>query len=394
MTLKHAQMIAGETGYLRTHLDLGVDTQGGPPLFHLLSGISVLAVALCAGEGAYSLYLDPIQPLSPNLYLLVLGPTGVGKTRAARLGQRVLKLALPTTILPSDFSREGLFETLASQPWGVINADEFKGLAKRAGREYNGGLVEFLTEAYDSPPVMKRRTKTGGEVSIESPRFTLTAASTPEWFADVVSDGDFEGGWLARFLIAGSEQLPPFQRPSVNNVNPIIESMSEHVQAVGNLNGCADFSAVDDMAWPAMEGNYGDLAKVEPELRGFQARINAHLIKLAMIFHVSEHATELNIGAADWGRAIMLMEHLRQSVSDTCVGMATDRTSKALERIRVIIGRNGGIDRRKALQLSKMKAPDFRVYLNTLVETDEIKWELIPNERGRDTVWLKAAGPE
>ena len=127
MTLSQVRQLAGEKGYLRSMLELGLDTAGGPPLYHLASALSALSVALCYGEAGYSHFLDPLQPLYPHLNMIFLGPTGAGKTRAQRVGQRILASALPDALLPNDFSREGLYDTLAQRPYGLLFVDEFKG---------------------------------------------------------------------------------------------------------------------------------------------------------------------------------------------------------------------------------------------------------------------------
>lgn len=142
MTVAQAKQLAGETGYLRSHLDLALDTCGGPPIFHLASGLAVLSVALCQGEPAYSNFLDRLQPLYANQYRIALGPTGAGKTRADRVGQRIVRDALPDAVLPGDFSREGLYDHLSLSPAGYLSVDEFKGLQDRLGRDYNAGARE------------------------------------------------------------------------------------------------------------------------------------------------------------------------------------------------------------------------------------------------------------
>ena len=112
LNLEQVWQLAGE-GYLRSHIGLGLDTAGGPPVYHLGAALTLLSVALCHEDSVYSSFLDPMLPLYPHLYRISLGPTGIGKTRAERLAQRVLANALPGAFLPGDFSREGLYDKLA-----------------------------------------------------------------------------------------------------------------------------------------------------------------------------------------------------------------------------------------------------------------------------------------
>jgi hypothetical protein len=326
-----------------------------------------------------------LQPLYCHIYRLTLGPTGSGKTRAERVGQKVLAQALPNSFLPGDFSREALYETLSEQPYGYLGVDEFKGLQDRLNRDYNSGAREFLTEAYDSPPLIKRKTKTGGDVEIRTPRISLTAGSTQEWFQEAIRAGDFEGGWLSRYLYFYSDSIVPLVRSRPQCIQAVFESLVEHVEKVSKLSGPANFKAVDEQAWNFMERTHMNIAKAEPALRGFWARINVHTVKLAIMFHVSDCPDDLDIQIGDWNRAVVLMDNMTETVKSLVGSVAFSRTGKALERLRKITNNPDGTDRRTALQRSHMKAQEFDPLLGTLIQTGERHMHEKKNVRGPST---------
>lgn len=388
LTSAQIKELTGNTGYLSAHMTLGQDSAGGPDIFHLATGLSVLSTALSGHNPVYSKFLDPLQSLYCHTYRLTLGPTGSGKTRAERVGQSVLAKADSDLFLPGDFSREALYDTLSERPYGYLGVDEFKGLQNRLNRDYNAGAREFLTEAYDSPPLIKRKTKADGDVEIRSPRITLTAGSTPEWFESAIRDGDFEGGWLSRFLFFHSDIIVPLARSRSQRIQAVFDSLVEHIEKVGNLSGPANFDAVDEQAWSYMERTHLNIANAEPALRGFWARINVHTVKLAIMFHVSDYPDDLDIQIGDWTRAVLLMDKMAETVKTLVNSVAFSRSGKDLERLRKITSNPDGTDRRTALQRSHMKASEFETYLGTLIQTGERHIYASKNEHGPSTKFI------
>ena len=392
LNLAQVQQLAGDSGYLRTHLDLGLDSSGGPPIYHLASALSVLSVALCDGDPAYSRILDPMQELYPHIYRVSIGPTGAGKTRAERVGQRVIRDALPDAMLPNDFSREGFYDCLSLRPAGLLAVDEFKGLQERLGRDYNAGAREFLTEAFDSPPLIRRRTK-AGEVEIRSPRINLTTGTTREWFEAAVKSGDFEGGWLSRFCYISANEIAPLHRPVIHDWKAIWDSMVIHIKTVAKLSGPASFQGLEAEAWPYMENTHHQLGQVEPSVRGFWARINVHVVKLAMLFHASDCPQDLEIRSADWAKAVCLMDHMASTVKHLTAEVAFDRTGKELNKLRrLIVGHPAGVDRRTLLRYSHMQAKDFENHLGTLEQIGDAHRHSFSNTQGPATVLVFAGG--
>lgn len=388
-TLDQVRGLAGEKGYLRSHLELGLKTSGGCPIYHLGAGLSVMATALSARDPGYSKFLNPLQPLYPHHYRIFIGPTGIGKTREDRLAQKVIFHAMPECVIPNDFSREALYDQLAEQPFAYLGIDEFKGLEARLRRDYNSGSIEFLTEAFDSPPLIRRRTKSSGVVECRTPRITLTAGSTREWFESVTREGDFEGGWLSRFLFICAETMPPLQRPKVLDTHDAIEELAQHAQVVARLSGPADFSAVEGEAWPYLERVHSQISQVDSQLRGFWSRIGIHACKLAMLFHVSEAPADLEIQPGDWSRAVLLMDIVSTDVRQLVAQISFTPSGKGLNKLRRLIPRDGtGIDKRRLLQQSHMKADEFNGYLKTLVQTGEVHDHKLPNYHGPPTTMV------
>lgn len=384
--------LVGERGYLRSHLDLGRDTAGGPDIYHLASGLTVMAVALSAGEPVDARFLDPLQRLYPHLYIVVLGLTGTGKTRAQRIGQGILAEAVPDAFLPNDFTREAIIDVLAKQPWGLITMDEFKSMAAKFGRDYNVGLTEFFTEAFDSPPLIKRRTKAGGEIEIRRPRVTLTTGTTLVWFEQVVKAEDFEGGFLARFLYFPAAGHAPLHRPQRHDFSAIRESMVEHVRAVAKLQGQADFSAVEEFAWPWLERRHAELPDVDSRVRGFWSRLGTSAVKLAMLLHVSDTTEDLRITPEDWTRATIMMDQMAENVRDLVTEEITyTRTGKELNRLRKLLHESDGIDRRKLLRYSHLDARTFASMMATLHQTGEMHQHERRNRSGSPTTMIYEA---
>jgi hypothetical protein len=224
------------------------------------------------------------------------------------------------------------------------------------------------------------------EVQIKYPRITIITGSTKIWFEESLKSGDIEGGYLARFIFPSASEPGDFHRPKVMNTEPIVESLADYLKGVSALSGDADFRAVEEQAWPYFERHHREVVSVPHELQGFWSRINVNTVKLAMLFCASRDV-DLTIQADDWGRSIILMDYLKDTIRHLVATVATDYTGKQLNKIRRVVSIEG-VDRRNALRLSGMKAKDFDSCMITLVQTGELHQHPLKNKRGPSTQML------
>jgi len=164
---------------------------------------AVIGVIGCALSKRVKTYLNG-RVLTTNLFILLLGPTGSGKTTAADYAANALARA-DYALLARDMlvSNESFIQFLkiAEEKTGtriLFVVNEFASLLSNIGREYASALGNMLINAYDgnSLRLFLRR----GDTYIESPCASMIACSTAEKVLARVKEGIVSGGLLPRYI--------------------------------------------------------------------------------------------------------------------------------------------------------------------------------------------------
>lgn len=147
--------------------------------------------------------------LSTNLYLLLVGPTSVGKSYSRRLGQQLLDIVLPAANLPERMSGEQAIHALAarSQQSSLWPADEFGVMLGQIVRKdsYMNAMEDLLLSLYDSGNYTYATLK--GTTAIRNAHLNIVGGATPESMA-LAGAGAVLSGLLPRFGIVFPESFP------------------------------------------------------------------------------------------------------------------------------------------------------------------------------------------
>jgi len=111
-------------------------------------------------------------------------------------------------IFPNSITGEALFETLAYNPAGLFVYSEIASFMTKLNKAYNGDLKADLVDMYDVDYNQKKKTKTTGTIIVKKPCFSISCATTKEWFLqELKQDNDSKSGFLQRFLICNSTDI-------------------------------------------------------------------------------------------------------------------------------------------------------------------------------------------
>jgi len=380
---EHVKLICS-SGWLRSYVDWASAYTDAPLVFHMATGLSLLATAMG------NRYNTPAwgRPLYPNLWIVIVSPTGFfRKTTCIRLGMRVLKREMADAILPAEWSRERLVALLAEKPAGLFEWDEFSFALSIMDRDYNSGTRQMLTKLFDSADDHERVTGKGVSGNILNPAPNILGGSTIEWIRSRVKEGDLRGGFLSRFIF-----IPGIQKESEKDfslaIRPDIEAelsawlakLSRHKDII------VDFSSVKTEIRDWVRKHEKGAESMSPDLIGFLARAETYLLKLSMVLAASENAQRINIDSEILERAILLLDFITQGSVNTFTDIVTSREAQQLDRLREIIKRESPTTQRICLQLSHMKSKTFNELLQTLVETGEVKLEFIRGVGGTQKI--------
>lgn len=365
-----------------------------PRDFHVGGALATVALALgnrvsCDGRG---------RDVYPNVWIVNIGPSGIGKSIPQDVSRRVLERAgLGGHLLSESFSQEALYDELKEQPVRMFNIQEFSAFLAGLQREYNQGAVAWLTEMFDVPDVFRRKLRANavrkdtGLIELEKPCITILAATAPEWFAETFRQANLRSGFYVRILYCPREEREDY----VPDPGPVDEArevaLADHLRRLGDLSGKARFGRVMRSfdAWEEQQRR--GLSSVHPDFAGMRSRAGLMVKKMAMLFHASENPTDLEITEADLKRAIAYV----QRTHDEAERFLSERVAHSrddAQRLRVleIVERAGGeVDRSKVLRDGHMSARDYEQAVKTLEMAGRIQREMRRGDGARRaSEWL------
>lgn len=367
--MARASFLRRFTDYLKTRTDC-------PPDFFPHAGIVALATAL--GNRVWSDGWS--RAIYPNLWCVVIAPSGYGKSVPLDYSRDLLEMAgFGDNVLPDSFSGEALYQVLSKQAVGVFYLQEFASFMGTLGRDYNAGAMNWLTAIYDVPPTDKR-VLASREYTLQKPCVSILGASSPSWFAETYKSSHLSGGFLARFLFCPSDQAgTAIDFPGPRN-SGLEAALADHLRRVRQLEGRADFSAV--------EGAYNEWSRearerlrhnCPPEFSGMRSRAGAMVRKAAMLFCVSRDPTSLTVTPEDLKNAIWYVEH-SHDLAEEYLTKSVAHNQEDAKRLRVLelVRRMGGrLSRSEVLRSSHLSSEELNKAVKTLAEAGWLAEERI-----------------
>lgn len=260
-----------------------------PPAFHRWSGLAAIAASV-----ADRVWVDShSQQLAPNLYVFLIGPSGVGKGIAINTMMRVLDAAGVTRLYNGMLTAQHLCDLLGGRqnkhllPKVTLVTEELslsigdKLLADR--------LLRLATKLYECTPYeFTEGTRTHGTVAFRGHCVNWLAGTTQEWLRDSVPRSAVEGGFFARVNpVVHNSGLSRVSRPALDL--SVFDGLVTQLQVYAGLQGEMTLSPMaDDIYWEWYEQRP---LPSEPVMEPVWARVPIHILKLAMLLSLSDGPT-------------------------------------------------------------------------------------------------------
>jgi hypothetical protein len=299
----------GLEGWLKAYVE---HTRGmeAPTAFHFFTGLVLIAASLkrqiLLNMGYFQVY--------PATQILLVGPSGkVKKSTAAEYG---VTLALKAqgdlfNLLPDEGSGEGLKVALSAksqstgESTGLLFISELSTFLGK--QDYNVGLVQTLTDLFDSREYKCRRTTGRGEQPMENIALSALWCSNEQWLADAIPDSAFGGGLFGRMLVIYQPDTDRvFHYPKIQpEERDELQAELLRVQFVrGSCLLTPEAHKWDESQYMARKNQWPDDERIHP----FWDRYHMHLLKMAMVLSVSDDLNQRDT-------IILAEKHLRQADS-------------------------------------------------------------------------------
>ncbi len=363
-----------------------------PPIFHRHAAMAALATAMgnrvCCNGWSRDIY--------PNVWIVLIAPSGYGKSTSPDMAASLLKKAgLGERVLPTSFSYEAIMNSLAMKPVGIFELQEFAAFTGMLARDYMSGCTQFLTEAFDCPPVIERLLKSGN-LKVEKPCLSILGGSSPEWFNDAFKSKDLNGGFYARFMFVPAFVSGPYVGIPEARDDGIETSLADHLRAVSELTGRFDLTTVRSL-FNDWDKKMRRRAREDcpPEFAGMRSRATTMALKTAMIFHVSRDPYSLTITEDDTRNAIKHIEST-YATSEQYLTEKVAHNPEESDRIRILdsLIRAGGflVPWSDALKSSHLSSFKFTNCVTTLQAQGRATVSNIKSDSGRPTKAISVVG--
>lgn len=251
----------------------------------------------------------------PNLYVMLLGESGLGKGFGVNLCKLLVQKADSTRVIAGRSSIQAIVSELAK---AKTNANGKPPIMDSRGFVVNGELssaiiadvdaLSILTDLYDGHynPEWDNLLKVSGREKLKQPYITTLFGSSPDHFYDSIPTANIGGGYVARNLIIYEEKryqnvdlLDDVNEHSVDDlVNglivptyaPYLEKISEGSGKIGYDSLARDRFNLWRTGWRNNQ---------QKERTGFFNRVPDHVLKTAMCLCLARYDNDLRITDRD-----------------------------------------------------------------------------------------------
>lgn len=316
-------------------------TSESPKSFLLFSGMAMLGA--CLGR---RVWLDQdIHQVRPMLNLLLIGPSGIGKSSSVKIAKKVLDYVpdfFKANFIEGGATKEKLHEDLVEYPKSIVFAPELAAFFSK--EKYKENLIPYVTNLLDYEDAIELRTRKDGISIVPFPSVTILGASTLEWLQDQLPDSAVSGGFLARFLILNEDskgqKIANPHRLLSPKVKAALDARREKVfQEFGQLftvhEGNMDYE--DHYASETYSRWYNAYQPDTGYLAPFAARAGELILRLSMLLAISSRRS--SISAEDVTSGITLYTYIASRLGRIVV--ATNQQGKVGELVRSSVTSEG-----------------------------------------------------
>jgi energy-coupling factor transporter ATP-binding protein EcfA2 len=287
--------------------------------------------------------------LFPNLYVLFIGPSGVGKSSSSSIGIEILReTSLKVNIYKDFITPPALMEFMSRS--SVSTEYQFGGktvitqktplllyaselgnlLSLRSGiRE----LTLLLTELFNKQGDHEDTTNKRGNIKIKKPNVTFFACCFPEWIEEELVSISLRSGFLGRMLVVtGSHKR--HRSPSIRLTPEDVElrkDLIHDLEIIGALYGEFKWSPEAEQMWSTWYYDQPmDMTTDGMEIAGFGSRREQFAQRLAILTAIGR-GNDLIITADDLKTGISMVRYCENNIRS--MGATSDE-HKVIQKVR------------------------------------------------------------
>lgn len=368
--------------WLRTYAEYTKDSEA-PSIFHLWSGISVVAAALERKVWVRLMY----ENIYPNMYIILVAPPGrCRKSSAISIGTRILGKVEGVCLSSERITPEALIQDMESAEScfymknRVFSHCSLTTVSKELGTFMSvnpEGMLKLLTDLFDSQvhDLWTYATKGSGVNRITGVWFNLLAATVPTFFSSRQIQESIGLGFTSRCVFVFADTP---RRRSLHCDDSLGRELLRKLETIHELKGEFKF---DEEANEFYEDWYLNLPQ-EPitieALAPYYERKHVHALKLSVILSAAEGGNNMKITKQNVMSALTMLEAAEKAMPRVFGGTGRSALVQDHERIAFQIERSKEpMTEAQILRANYMHVnmDEVKMILETLVAMKEIRCE-------------------
>lgn len=315
--------------------------------------------------------------LYPNLYVVLVGGPGIGKTDALR-GVRQFWETLPNLhVAPSSVSRASLSDALADAARAMLNPvtgefQKFNSLqvcAEEFGTflsQYESEFMSTLNHLYDCIRYSEKKRSMKEEILIPAPQLTIVAATTPTWLGSTLPETAWSEGFASRVTLVFSAErirLDPF---AYNPKNEELEGeLVEDLLAIHDLFGQLQIDEDFVGLFRTWYMEYCPPIPEHPRLEHYLPRRHIHFLKLCIVMCVSR-SSEMVLRKEDYFAAMELLIDTEAQMPEVFKAIKYNSDANVIDEVyayiwQVYTKEQTGVSAHRIYRFIAERAPSYAV---------------------------------
>lgn len=355
-----------------------VEETESPRDFWLWSGIFTICSAL--QRRVWLPY--GLETIYPNIFILIVAPPArCRKAGPPSLARKFLK-EIKIPVSPDSTSKRALTKDLAqlSKERHIFYNNRQLPNASMAivSREMSSllatdpkGMIEALTDLYDSHDEWDHKTSTQGGDPIRGCCVSTIIATTPKWISSNLPEESIGGGFTSRFVIVnGRKKYKLVPRPPIPD-DRIFQALIHDLRLISGMLG--EFS-MEQESMDIFDSWYNTIEDRIPSvdddrLHPFMGRMHVIALKVAMAISAS-HTNSMIISPKDITTAITLIDGILDTAGGALGGFGASRLGPITDKIKQQIMEGGQCSQQELLRWNyrDLNTGDFDTIIDTLTK--------------------------
>jgi len=359
-----------------------------PERFHRWSALSLVAAIL-----EDRVWVEHHrEPLFPNLYVLLVGPSGCGKGTAIEFAMRqwTTLYSGPGRLIKGGLTKQSLLDALGGRrtgivgghatvqsavanphPW-IVSPELYNALG--VGGPVAEAFIANLTDLYTSSTVPTTEgTRQWGSVTISGHCINWLAGSTSQWLRRSLSPDAILSGFFGRVIAVEGTYVTDWTESRYDaNYTTIIKQVHVHLSRIATLSGA--YTVTDDASDVRKQWLEHRDVPDDEFLRPAYQRDDDLLMKLSVILSAGESDSRV-IERRHLARARSLVAEARASLPMLVNLAHTTTQSDGLGATMVLLRRTGYMMHTQLVKILAKRgitAELLRKYITTLEQADQV----------------------